>query len=331
MLRTIFIAIFTILTIKGIALSYIPVLSDTVPDTISKVKIDTVKIEKVVYVYDTVRVYDTIFHYDTIIVPEILKNAIEVSFLSGVPLPKITSLNTETYEITQKIKESEYGKMSFGFGVAYKHKAGKWSWQIGLGLLNFNQTANYDFIKTTVNSRTHIDSIDNSYWQVSVIDTFYEVTGIDTIPIVVTDSTYIPVFTTDTITTHDTLRKTEKYSGKNKYLYLRIPVILRYKLWNNNKWILSAGSGFIVGILSNIRGKTLSENDDIQAIESFTPVRTNFILHADINLSYSIDKNINISIGLLEEYMLKPLFPEEKNIRRKFLFYSTKIGLEYFF
>ena len=182
---------------------------DSIPkDTIKRIQFDTIRVEKVVPVYDTVRVYDTIFRYDTVLTPKPLQNAIELSFMFGQPSFYIISKNTETDEVVDKIKSSKTNKISQGVNIAYNRKQGKWTGQIGLSLLCLNQFADYNFTETKINPRIQVDSTDNSYWQVNVVDTFYEVTGTDSILHVVADSTWVPVFVSDTVTTYDTLTNT---------------------------------------------------------------------------------------------------------------------------
>ena len=125
--------------------------------------------------------------------------------------------------------------------------------------------------------------------------------------------------------------KNETYTGKNRYVYFRIPLIVKYDLLENEKWSLNVGTGLIVGILSKVSGKTLSEQNEIQPIEDFPPLRTNLFWYAGMQLSRKLNENIHVFLGFSGEYMLKPLFPQEKNIQRKMLYYSMKLGVDYFF
>ncbi len=301
------------------------------PDTITKIKYDTVKVEKVVLVYDTVKVYDTIFHFDTIFIEKPLVNSFGISFSLGQPYEFILSNAVETENIVSTIKSSEYGRLSVGFSLNYKHYFGKWDFQIGLGVINFNKNANYNFLKTVINSSTQIDTTDNSYWQVTVIDTFYEVSGTDTIPHIVADSTWVPAYEVDTVTNYDTTDKNIIYKGKNRFTFVRIPIVLEYQLFVNNNWSLNLGAGIVVGILTGTSGKTLSEQNEISLLEDFMPVRTNLFLHSDLNLSYNISDQFRFSVGIGGEYMLKSFFKLEKNITRKLLYYNMKVGFEYLF
>ncbi len=76
---------------------------------------------------------------------------------------------------------------------------------------------------------------------------------------------------------------------------------------------------------------TLSEQNEIDPINDIIPLRTNIFLHSGISLFYNIKEQVRFSIGLSGEYMLKSMFKQEKQIKRKFLYYSTKIGVEYLF
>ncbi len=301
-----------------------------IKDTVHQIKFDTIRIKKTILVYDTVRVYDTIIKYDSTSFPVLFQNYFSVSTGAGMSFQNIIAIVDSANIIKKQIEISESDKISPVLNIAYGRKRGKWTGQVGFNLLWLNQYAGYKIITTDIQTNTQIDSIDNSYWQVNVVDTFYEVNGTDSTLQVVADSSWVSLFQTDTVVTYDTLTQKQAYTGKNRYVYFRIPFIIKYAFWKNTKWSLNAGSGFIVGFLARVSGKTLSEQNLIQPIETFPPLRTNFFLYTGMQLAYKLTKRIYISTSFSGELMLKPLFPE-KNIKRKTLYFGAKAGILYNF
>lgn len=298
---------------------------DTIkPDTIHYQNTDTIVIQKSILVYDTVRVHDTIFLYDSSMINQTYSNAILFSVGGSFPRQTISGNMTTTKK--ESILSNEKPSFSPYVDISYQHKKNNWSGEIGLGFIQINQHATYDFINSNITSYYQIDSTDNSYWNVTVVDTFYQVAGTDTTMQIVADSTWVPSYDTTGTTVHDTVNKTQKYSGTNRYLYFRIPLILRYRILQTEKFTVQAGTGLISCFLTKVKGQTLNISGELQPIEEFSPLRTSFFLHVDALVKYRFSAKINLFASLDEEMMLKSMFPKEYAVR-KFHFFGVKTGL----
>ena len=187
------------------------------------------------------------------------------------------------------------------------------------------------FITYSITQIPGIDIVDNSYWQVNIIDTFYQVIGTDTTQVIASDSTWIADIDSLDIVNYDTTTTTNQYSGTNKYKYIEIPLIFGKEIWKNNKISLTANLGLITGFLFKVSGKTIlppNENEIIE-IEKSPYIKTNFFIYGGLKLKYYINNNFSFTVSSGYKYMLNSLYNKNNIMTYKTDFVNLRFGIAY--
>ncbi len=307
---------------------------DTIKTDSTKIKTliyDTVKTEKIVYVYDTLVVYDTIFEYDTAFINKERSNFNIELHGSGFTVNRKLKMESDENQIIDYKNSSEILKPGYSFGVELNYKYKNLILRSGLNFSEYHEKADYNFITYSITQIPGIDIVDNSYWQIFIIDTFYQVIGTDTTQVIVSDSTWIADIDSLDIVNYDTTTTTNQYSGTNKYKYIEIPLIFGKEIWKNNKLSLTANTGFITGFLFKVSGKTIltpNENEIIE-IEKSPYIKTNFFLYGGLKFKYYISNNFSFTVSSGYKYMLNSLYNKNNILTYKTDFMNIRFGFAY--
>ena len=295
---------------------------------------DTIRIKKEILKYDTIAVYDTVFvdefedeyldlyfSVDVFYSPMFISNTIS-NFNFGDDFSSYLDFRnkSETFNVSHRI----------GFlGNVY---LGSYGISTGISFSFLSQDYNYDLTQTQVDKNITYDIMQNTEWEVEVIDTFYQVTPTDTNMIIVTDSTQITSYDSTEIIRYDTTKTGEKLDGTNKFRYLEIPLIANYTFYVD-KFDFTLKSGLITSLLIHENGKSLMAINpkEVSALNDIPYAKIGFSIYLGIKARYNYNEAISI---FAETYYIKSIKSSyEKNFTLKQYIdrYGLKLGVEYFF
>lgn len=129
------------------------------------------------------------------------------------------------------------------------------------------------------------------------------------------------VYHTQMITLYDSILHRDDPRTNNRYTYLRIPVLLGYKIFEHNRFSLTFRAGpALTLLLGNKKGEPVIEyaNARIIRIDEETPARmkTNWQIWADLMLEMRINEKFSLYIEPSWKYFFRPTADQE-NIHSK--------------
>lgn len=129
------------------------------------------------------------------------------------------------------------------------------------------------------------------------------------------------VYQTQMITLYDSILHRDDPRANNRYTYLRIPVLLGYKIFENNRFSLTFRAGpALTLLLGTKKGEPVIEyaNARIIRIDEETPARmkTNWQIWADLMLEMRINEKFSLYLEPSWKYFFRPTADQE-NVHSK--------------
>lgn len=310
---------------------------DTVTTDTSKnivIIYDTVKTQKIIYVYDTVLVYDTLYLPDTFNYQQKpYKLGLDLTASIFYPLRKLSAKNTEYNDLILFKNNTEIMQAGYSVSSELSFNYKKWKINTGLMFTQINQKANINIYEMTFFPDDTMIINDNSFWNVTVIDTFYQVFDSTLTPVIVLDSNWVADVDTSLISDYDTLLNNQSCSELNKYLYFELPLIIGNEIYSSERTSLYAKIGLISSFLMRVSGKTILPPDEfnIISLEDCPLIKTNFHLYAGIQFNYKLYEQMYVFSEMYYKYMLNRVYNKSLNLSEKIDITGIKIGLSYYF
>jgi hypothetical protein len=281
-----------------------------------KQPIDSINYKDYEIVYDTVYVPgDTIHNTDTLVV--YLKNIDQLKFSADFSYSAFYSFadigaNSETYnDYANKRQTAVSPLMSYQVGGRFNVQKKHNSLSLGVGIKSLREVQNYpdSWVKNTT-----------TYSKLDTIDSYYDITGIDT--------------TWHYVTQENEYSKIDsslnKNSYKNHYLYFEIPIIYGYNK-DFKKFSISLQAGLLLDFLLNVSGKTISEentNDYTNISKDKRFKDFNISLYLGAKVLYPLNKRVCF---IFEPFYIKgfnSLYRSDNPIYQKLHSYGIRYGLQ---
>ncbi|MFH2142816.1 MAG: hypothetical protein ABIJ97_10355, partial [Bacteroidota bacterium] len=228
---------------------------------------DTVKTQKIIYIYDTLVVFDTLYLPDTTDFKEKLFN-VSMDFSGSLYFP-IRKLHTDNPKFDDLIlfkKNAEKIQPGYSFGGEINFYYKKWAISTGLAYTCYKEKSDIDIYNLTFNPDDTLIINNNSYWNVVVIDTFYQVFDSVLTPVIVADSNWVVDLDSNLISRYDTIINKQNYAGKNVYKYIEVPLIIGNEIYSNGRYSVFASLGLISSFLIKVSGKTIIPPDEFNIV-----------------------------------------------------------------
>jgi hypothetical protein len=244
--------------------------SKKTPDTVYYYRLDTLIINRIDTVFrsisitrfDTIRITDTVFveknkpaqKAGKDVKPNFEKNSVKhkkflenngfytglyFEMMAGSASFKSTTSGDDDYlELTKKANSGNLSKFSTGLIAGYDyHRVGICT---GVGFTRLGEKFEYAFDVET-----------GGYYQTYIQDTFYVVNGNVTTPVYVYDSAWIPKDS-----------KSYKYQNPNTYKYIDIPLLLKFRFWQNESAEIYALGGVNTSFLVSVDALHIDVDND---------------------------------------------------------------------
>jgi hypothetical protein len=302
---------------------------------------DTIRVYVSDTIFNTVRVYDTVESIDTVwIEPKI----------SGFE----TSVFASSFYCTWKKYNDEILRLlnqkNYSLGVETKVMFNNWSLGTGLFFTSFNESRQFGFSMTDIDSIIHMQLIPNSYqiidtssvsWEYHTYNTtYYDTVLLDSVTITTTDS--IPTYQIDTTTinyndttyntTYDTIKTDTAVIKSFKYTYLEVPLIVKYNFYNYKKLSLTAGVGVVAGLL--IKSESYFFDVGTNSVRAYSKENTYKFLPSlwfSVGINYSISDRFLINLEPYYILGIRSVYNKDLSVIKIPDRYGLRFGVSYRF
>ncbi|MFH2096927.1 MAG: hypothetical protein ABIJ16_14550 [Bacteroidota bacterium] len=313
---------------------------NTPPDTLlpdttinQQIEYDTIRTEKIIYEYDTVMVFDTVYYYDSsLVLTERPVFSTGVYGGGNIIRRNFESGSLETSDLTGFKEHMEKQKPGFHTGVSVSAYYKKWTASTGIFLMKHYEKPEYNISTFLLTPVTKPEIHDTSYWNINVIDTFFQVIGTDTTMIIVADSLWITRFDTVLVSGYDTVSRTNSYNSGNSYAYMEFPFMLGRELFSTGKFRMDFRVGLITGILFRVKGKTIvNEEMDIVNLENTPCRKLSFSLAGSGRIKYITGNSSSLFLQALYRKSLGSFYGKNFLFSQKQDYLMISLGFEYVF
>jgi len=250
-------------------------------------------------------------------------NPFSVSIEGGVHQPirnyKLKDIQKQEY---YKFKtQSESLTLNSYFGLFLTYNAKRFRYSTGFDINELIEKVNYRYTDTVIAGQTTITIKDNSFFEYSIVDTFFRIIAGDTIPIIIKDSSLIVKL--------DTLAETN-YNQTNSYRFFEIPVLVTYKYFGNDRFSLDFGMGLILGFLYQTKGITTTKNKEIpikNQLSLYHPFAS-AVLNQRVNVL--INNYFDLYISAQYRYQFYSMYKKTDGVAIRNDSFIIGLGLRYF-
>jgi hypothetical protein len=240
--------------------------------------------------------------------------------LNGGPSQSFRMLSPESNAVVKHRNASEKATLSYNasldFGVLFKNK-----YQISTGLGIDTKAEQYHYKGHSAEYYTYLDSF-------YVYDTSYFIDSItfDTVP-------YIDSIFTEVLDSEQVKMAADEKRIKNRYQYVKIPLMLGYRFNINEKWFITPNVGVVVNYLisgnatwfdeANQQYITYNVRDDYRSVV--------FAARAKVDIGFNIKDRWSILLQPGYTRFLQSIYKTQNTFKHLPYSYDLNLGVRYTF
>lgn len=238
--------------------------------------------------------------------------------LNGGPSQSFRILSPENNAIVKHRNTSEKATLSYNaaldFGVLFKNK-----YQISTGIGIDTKAEKYYYKGHPAEYYTYLDSF-------YVYDSIFDTTLIDSL-------LYIDTTLNTTLDSEQVKMAAQEKRIKNRYQYVKIPLMLGYRFNINERWFITPNAGVVVNYL--ISGNATWYDEMQQQYVSYnakTDYRTLvFAARAKIDIGFNVKDKWSILLQPAYTRFLQSIYRKENSFKHLPYSYDVNVGVRYTF